>query len=135
MREAGPERPDGARDFLTRNTGGTTHERPQSIRRHPPRPGIRPRGTSPRVRFTVFALGLGTGVGLLGGIWFWAALWSFLAALAGVLLRGFRQGDWSAFRRYELDDGGSERFDWSTRTGRYAYLRDHDDLSGHGPIT
>ena len=47
---------------------------------------------------TVFALLTGTGLRFLCGIWFAAALWSFLTALAHVLWRGFRHGDWSAFQ-------------------------------------
>ena len=78
-----------------------------------------------------------------GGIWFWAVLWTALAALACALWRGFRYGDWSAFGRYELPEEGGDRFDWSTKTGRYAWLRDvedrdlhdHDHLRGHGPST
>ena len=79
----------------------------------------------------------------LWAVWAWAALWCLLMALPCVLWRGFRGGDWSAFGRYELPDGDGDRFDWATRTGRYAWRRDdeqnelhaHDDYPGHGPIT
>ena len=83
---------------------------------------------------TVFCLVNGT-VLPLGGIWFWAALWSFLTALAHVLWRGFRHGDWSGLNRYELSGENGERFDWATKTGRYAWLRDLEDeeLHGHDP--
>ena len=85
--------------------------------------------------FTVFALFSGTGARLLGGVWFAAALWSNFCALACVLWRGFRHGDWSAFGRYELPDGDGERFDWATRTGRYAWRREleEQELHGHDP--
>ena len=88
--------------------------------------------------FTVFALTTGTGVRFICGVWLGAALWSFLTALAGVLWRGFRHGDWSAaFNRHELPEGDGERFDWATRTGRYAHLRDFEDHDlhegDHGP--
>ena len=85
--------------------------------------------------FTAFSLGCGTGARLLGGVWFAAALWSFVTALSCVLWRGFRHGDWSAFGRYELPDGDGERFDWATRTGRYAWRREleEQELHGHGP--
>ena len=85
--------------------------------------------------FTVFCLVTGTGLRPLGSVWFCAVLWSFLTALAGVLWRGFRHGDWSAFNRYEFPGENGERFDWSTRTGRYAHLRDleEQELHGHDP--
>ena len=92
---------------------------------------------------TVFSVAAGTGVRFLGGVWFWAAVWTVLAALACALRQGFRHGDWSAFDGYELPEDYGERFDWSTKTGRYAWLRDvedghlHDEdhLRGHGPST
>lgn len=77
--------------------------------------------------FTCYAIGAGSGTSLLFAVWFWAAAWSFLAALAGALWRGFRRRDWSAFRRYELPDGREERHEWSGKTGRYAYLREFED--------
>ena len=85
--------------------------------------------------FTVFALTTGNGVRFLRGVWLGAALWTFLAALAHVLWRGFRHGDWSAFNRHELPEEDGERFDWATKTGRYAWLRDLEDeeLHGHDP--
>ena len=76
------------------------------------------------------------------GVWFWAVIWTFSSALAGVLWRGIRHGDWSAFRRYEFPEDDGERFDWSTRTGRYAWCRDYEEgghegegFHDHGPIT
>ena len=85
--------------------------------------------------FTIFAIVTGTGVGFIRGVWFGAVLWSFLTALACVLSRGFRHGDWSAFNRYELPEDNGERFDWATRTGRYAWRRDQEEqeLHGHDP--
>ena len=84
--------------------------------------------------FTVFCLLTGT-VLPFGGVWFGAVLWSFLTALSCVLWRGFRHEDWSAFGRYELPDGRDERFDWATRTGRYAWRREleEQELHGHDP--
>jgi len=92
--------------------------------------------------FTLYVLVSGSGARLLFTVWFWAVLWTFLAALAGALWRAF-QGDRSAFTGYELPEGDGDRFDWATRTGRYAWRRDdeerelhaHDDYPGHGPIT
>ena len=80
--------------------------------------------------FTVFAFT--TGVGFIRSVWFGAALWSFLTALACVLWRGFRHGDWSAFNRHELPEGDDERFDWATKTGRYAHLHDLEEQELHG---
>ena len=84
---------------------------------------------------TVFCLLTGTGLRFLRGVWLGAALWSFVTALAHVLWRGFRHGDWSAFNRHELPEGDGERFDWATKTGRYAWRRDLEDeeLHGHDP--
>ena len=92
---------------------------------------------------TVFAVAIGTGVCLLGGVWFWAGIWTFLSSLACALWRGLRHGDWSAFGGYELPEDAGDRFDWATKTGRYAWLRDAEDqdlqdpehLQGHGPST
>ena len=81
---------------------------------------------------TVFCLFSGSGLRLLGGIWFAAALWSFVTALAHVLWRGFRHGDWSAFNRHEPPEENGERFDWATKTGRYAWRRDLEDEEFHG---
>ena len=85
--------------------------------------------------FTIFALMTGSGVPFLRGVWLVAALWTFFAALAHVLWRGFRHGDWSAFNRHELPDGKDDRFDWATKTGRYAWRRDleEQELHGHDP--
>ena len=67
--------------------------------------------------------------------WAFAALWSLLTALSCVLWRGFRHGDWSAFHRYELPDGKEEDFEWSSRTGRYAWRREQEEqeLFGQDP--
>ena len=83
---------------------------------------------------TVFSLVTGTGLPL-GGVWFVAGLWTFLAALAHILWRAFRFGDRSAFNRYEFAEENGERFDWATKTGRYAHLHDLEDeeLHGHDP--
>ena len=98
------------------------------------RPGLRPRRASAlALAVTVFSVATGTGVRFLGGIWFWAMIWTVLAALACALWRGLRHGDWSAFGRCELPEEGGDRFDWSTRTGRYAWLRDVEDRDAERP--
>ena len=99
----------------------------------------------------------GAGPDWIGGIWLAAVLWTIAATLVHALWSGLRHGDWSAFtcegccasqmfcapqvfcppQVLERDD---EDIDWSSRTGRYAYLRigarhealmrDGDGLSG-----
>ena len=56
-----------------------------------------------------------------------AIAWTVLASLAGALLRGFRHGDWSSFRGHRFSDDGGETDEWAARTGRYAWLGDHED--------
>ena len=72
--------------------------------------------------FTVFAFATGTGVGFIRGVWFGAALWSFLATLAHVLWRGFRHGDWVRPQslRTLRRERGSVRLGDSDRTLRLA---------------
>ncbi len=79
---------------------------------------------------TAISPALGAGLEPVGLVWFVAIVWTVLANLAHVLWRGFRLGDWSAFRRYDPPDN-SELIDWSTQTGEYAYVRiaeEHDRL-------
>ena len=84
---------------------------------------------------TILSLAAGSGLRLLGVVWFCAALWCLLTALSCVLWRGFRGGDWTAFKRYRLPDGREERFEWSSRTGRYDWRRELEkqELHGHDP--
>ncbi len=76
---------------------------------------------------TILLLAAGSGLRHLGAVWISAALWGLLTALSCVLWRGFRHGDWSAFARYELPDRKEEDFEWSARTGRYAWRRDAEE--------
>ena len=80
---------------------------------------------------TILSLAAGSGLRLLGAVWFCAALWCLLTALPCVLWRGFRHGDWTAFNRYRLPDGREERFEWASRTGRYAWRRDDEEQEIH----
>lgn len=84
---------------------------------------------------TILSLATGSGLRLLWAGWACAALWSLLTALSYVLWRGFRHGDWSAFARYELPAGKEEDFEWSARTGRYAWRRavEEEELFGQDP--
>lgn len=63
--------------------------------------------------------------GLLGPVWVAAAAWTVAAQAAYVLWLGFRHNDWSCLRGGgpERDELAEDMLDWSTRTGRYAYLR------------
>ena len=79
---------------------------------------------------TILSLASGSGL-RLPAVWISAALSSLLAALSCVLWRGLRHGDWSAFHRHELPDGRKERFDWATRTGRYAWRRELEEQELH----
>ena len=80
---------------------------------------------------TVAALGFNTDTALLAPLWLAAIAWTVLASLAGALGRGFRHGDWSAFRchRFPEDDGEADEF--ASRTGRYQWLGDQEDRLRH----
>ena len=84
---------------------------------------------------TILLLAAGSGFRYLGAVWACSALWSLLTGLWCVLWRGFRHGDWTAFHRYELPDGKEEDFEWSSRTGRYAWRREleEQELFGQDP--
>ncbi|MDE0176119.1 MAG: hypothetical protein OYH76_20135 [Defluviicoccus sp.] len=73
--------------------------------------------------WTAASLAAGAGTEAIGPLWMAAIAWTVLAALAAALWQGFRRGDWSAFRDYELPDGSGDTFDFGTRTGSYAHLR------------
>ena len=91
---------------------------------------------------TLGVLASGLGASLLFAAWCIAAIWSFLTALGGALWRAFR-GDRSAFTGYTLPEKDADRFEWASRTGRYAWRRDYEEGGlydddgpfGHGPIT
>lgn len=55
-------------------------------------------------------------------VWLASGIWMFAASLVQALWKGFRHRDWSAFacEAFPPDD---ERFDFETRSGRYAYRR------------
>ena len=84
---------------------------------------------------TILLLTAGSGLRPLVAVWACSALWCLLTALLCVLWRGFRHGDWFAFHRHELSDGRDEDFEWSARTGRYAWRRDaeEEELFGQDP--
>ena len=72
---------------------------------------------------SVTSVALGAGLEPIGPVWLAALAWTLLANIAHVLWRGFRLGDWSAFRDYEPPELNRDAIDWSTRTGAYAYMR------------
>ena len=77
--------------------------------------------------FTVAALAtapaflLDGGLEVVAALWLAAAAWAFVSSLALALRRGFRDGDWSAFRRSGLPHD-NDTLDWSLKSGSYAYL-------------
>ncbi len=105
--------------------------------RNPARPSGRP-ATPGRLswRARVIVLGplaaaLATSLGaepdVLAPLWLAAIAWTVLASLAGALFRGVRHGDWSSFRGHRFPEDGGELDEWAARTGRYAWLDDHED--------
>ena len=72
--------------------------------------------------WTVTAVALDLDRETVGAAWLAAILWTVPTSLALALRSGIRDGDWSAFRDYELPDN-SDTIDWSTRTGAYAWMR------------
>ena len=67
----------------------------------------------------------------LAPLWLVAIAWTVLASLAGALLRGFRHGDWSAFRRHGFPEDDGEADEFASRTGRYQWLGDQEDRLLH----
>ena len=57
----------------------------------------------------------------VAAIWLAAAAWAFVSSLALALRRGFRDGDWSAFRRSGLPDD-NDTLNWSLKSASYAYM-------------
>ena len=72
-----------------------------------------------------------TDTAFLAPLWLAAIAWTVLASLAGALLRGFRHGDWSAFRRHRFPEDDGEADEFTSRTGRYQWLGDQEDRLLH----
>ena len=72
--------------------------------------------------WTVVAAAFGLDMNAACAAWLAAVLWTVPSSLALALRRGIAHRDWSAFCDYELPDD-TDTIDWSTRTGRYAYMR------------
>ena len=67
---------------------------------------------------------------VVAALWLAAAVWAFISSLALALRRGLRDGDWSAFRRYELPEN-NDTLDWSLKSGAYvdmAIAEEHERL-------
>ena len=79
---------------------------------------------------TAVSAAAGSGIETAAAAWLAALAWAVLSSLALALSRGFREGDWSAFRRRRSRDRG-DLVDWSTRTGRYTWLRHREDRIRH----
>ncbi len=77
------------------------------------------------------SVGLGAGAHCIGPIWMVAIAWTVAASFAAALWSGFRHRDWSAFHAYEFPDDDGDLDEWSSRTGRYQYLRDREDRLLH----
>ena len=117
---------------MTRTSPGPPARRPGQASREP---GKSPDAARPTRRerpvvlggFAVAALATAPAFLLAGdlevvaALWLAAAVWAFVASLALALRRGFRDGDWSAFRRSGLPDD-SDTLDWSLKSGSYAYM-------------
>ena len=68
--------------------------------------------------WTAAALTAGIGTEAIGPLWLAAILWTVPSSLALALRSGIRDGDWSAFRDYELPDD-TDTIDWSTKSGAW----------------
>ena len=71
--------------------------------------------------WTGISAAFGTGMEAVIVLWLAAVGWAVLASLALALRRGFRDGDWSAFRRSELPHD-NDTLDWSTKSGAHVDL-------------
>ena len=69
------------------------------------------------------SVALGAGLEPIGPVWLAALAWTLLANIAHVLWRGFRLGDWSAFREEYEPPHHRDNLDLGTGTGVGAYRR------------
>ena len=65
---------------------------------------------------------LGTNWQAVQLLWIFAAIWTIVASFVDALRQGIRHGDWSAFMSGQILQF-DEDLDWSTKTGRYAFMR------------
>ena len=71
---------------------------------------------------TAVLLALSAGMDLIGPLWMAAVVWTAVAQAVHALWLALCRSDWSAFGACGAPVDG-DTFDWSTRTGAYAYLR------------
>jgi len=81
--------------------------------------------------YSVAALALDAATERIGPLWMAAIAWTLGASLAGVLWRGFRRRDWSAFSGYELPEDDGDMDEFISRTGRYSSLGEMEDRMLH----
>ena len=81
--------------------------------------------------YSAAALALDAGAERIGPLWTAAIAWTLAASLAGVLWRGFRRRDWSAFSGYELPEDDGDMDEFISRTGRYSSLGEMEDRMLH----
>ena len=67
---------------------------------------------------TAWSAAAGAGLEAVAAAWLAAGAWAAISSLALALRRGFRDGDWSAFRRSGLPDD-NDTLDWSLKSGRW----------------
>ena len=72
---------------------------------------------------TAVSLALGAGLEPVGLVWVGALGWTVLATIAHAFWRGFRRGDWSAFREAYEPPHHRDTLDLATGTGVGAYRR------------
>ena len=70
---------------------------------------------------TAWSAATGSGIEAVAAAWLVAGAWAAVSSLALALRHGFRDGDWSAFRRHELPDD-NDTLDWSLNSGAYVYM-------------
>ena len=83
---------------------------------------------------TLVFLILGTNWQAVQLLWIIAVIWTILTGFVYALQQGIRHGDWSAFMCGDIP-GNDQDLDWSTKTGRYAYMRiwaNHEALMPNG---
>lgn len=110
------------------NPGDSTGERSSAERSFAERVVLF--GLAVALPVTPVLLILGTNWQAIQLLWIIVVIWTIVASFVHALRLGIRHGDWSAFQCGEIP-GNEEDLDWSTKTGRYAYLRiraDHEAL-------
>ena len=80
-------------------------------------------GVGVAVTTSAVSLTLDAGLEFVGPVWLAAFAWTMLASIAHALWRGFRRGDWSAFREAYEPPHHRDVIDLGTGTGVGAYRR------------